>query len=194
MVILCTKESDISPSEYDTITARIEELLDENGLIVWWAENKSCLQTKRLSFDRPESCPVYDGAAKKSAKKGFPTQVARPTNPEWKLILHTRLRHGRISYDENDVKVMLKGWTAPQKMELDLLANWHSTNMAELLVYREIKAGNECTVAMETWFSGQSDSVKGGLQSVCSYISYYLGGSNTSPSNNKLGPARLKNT
>ena len=85
------------------------------------------------------------GDSKKSAKKGSPTQVAKPINPE-ELILHTRLRYGKISYDHNDVKVRLEGWLAPQKMADNLFKEFQSIASAELAVYREIKTGNERTV------------------------------------------------
>ena len=94
------------------------------------------------------------------------TDVMRPINPkEFTLLLKTRLRRGRISYDESDV--WLKGWTACERMEGDLLREWQSTNLAELLVFRENKTGNERTLVMKDFETGMrpSKSIKGLLES-----------------------------
>ena len=82
------------------------------------------------------------------------------------MVFKTRLRLGKISYDEKDVKVRVEGWTAPQKMAEDLLRKWQTTNNVELSVYRENKTGNERTVVtddLESRISGLSENVKGAL-------------------------------
>ena len=130
-------------------------------MILWWKGNKKSVQAKRSSFgiNRSQSCP--DGGA---AKKGSGTE----DKPE-KLILKTRLRHGKISYDEQDVEVRLEGWTAPQRMAKNLWMEWRSTKDAELLVYRELNTGNERTVVNKV-----TVSVAGVMQSVGSTVSSLL--------------------
>ena len=56
---------------------------------------------------------------------------------------------GKISYDEKDVKVRLKGWTAPQNTADILLRECQTINSAELSVYRENKTGKERTVVRD---------------------------------------------
>ena len=64
--------------------------------------------------------------------------VSRPVNSEeFTLILKTRLRRGKISYDEKDVECRIEGWTAPEKMAGRLSLEWRPTIDAELRVYRE---------------------------------------------------------
>ena len=101
------------------------------------------LQTKRSSFTRSQSCPSHEGAVTKSAKSGSNTERTRPVNSEeFTLILKTRLRHGKISYDEKDVDYRIEGWTAPEKMVDELSLKWRPTIDAELRVYREKQTGN----------------------------------------------------
>ena len=85
------------------------------------------------------------------------------------LILKTRLRHGRISYDEEDVEQRLEGWAAPQAIANHLLEEWQSTDNVELLVYQENKTGNLHTVVNKnesTKMRRLSDSLKGALQRI----------------------------
>ena len=100
-------------------------------------------------------------------KEELSTHVERPINPEeFTLVLKTRLRRGRISYDESDV--WLEGWRACEKMEGNLLREWQSTNIAELLVFRENKTGNERTLVImdfETRMGPLGETVKGLLES-----------------------------
>ena len=84
---------------------------------------------------------------------------------EFTLVLKTRLRQERISYDESDVR--LEGWRACQEMENNLLRTWQSTNIAELLVFRESKTGEERTLVMkdfETRMKSLGESIKGLLK------------------------------
>ncbi|KAJ7376871.1 hypothetical protein OS493_031749 [Desmophyllum pertusum] len=63
-------------------------------------------------------------------------------NPEeFTLLLETRLRHGRISYADEDVKQRLDGWTISEYLAKNLLKDWKSTAEAELLIYGENKTG-----------------------------------------------------
>ena len=151
-------------------------------MILWRKGNKKSIQAKRSSFgiNRSQSCP--DGGA---AKKGSGTQI----KPE-KLFLKTHLRHGKISYDEQDVEIRLEGWTAPQEMANNLWRKWYSTDDAELLVYRELNTGNERTVVNKV----KGVSVTGVMQTVRGYLPSpsqiqsrlpSCGSSNTLPPENK---------
>ena len=164
-MILCNDEGGrISPREEDSITARIEELLGDKGLIFWW---KRSTKTKSPVFGRSQSHPAPVGSVETHTKGELSTHVERPINPEeFTLVLKTRLRQGRISYDESDVR--LEGWRACQEMENNLLRKWQSTNIAELLVFRENKTGKERTLVIkdfETRMKSLGESIKGLLES-----------------------------
>ena len=126
VVMLCNGGKSLTYSEEESITATIKELLGEKGSVFWWKGNN---KTKRSSFSR--LYPLSE----------------RPKNPE-ELVFKTRLLRGKISFDKKDVKVRVKGWTVPQKMAENLLRNWHTTNSAELAVYRELETRNERTEAI----------------------------------------------
>ena len=160
VVILCTDGGGkISQREEEGITARIEELLGEKGLIVWW--NRST-KTKRSFLRRSRPLPAPAGSIEMPTKGELST-----INPkEFTLVLKTRLRRGRISYDESDVR--LEGWTACQNMEENLLREWQSTNIAELLVFRENKTGRERTLVIkdfETRMKSLEECIKVRLES-----------------------------
>ena len=164
-MILCNDEGGrISPREEESITARIEELLGEKGLILG---GKRSTKTKRPVFSRSQSHPAPAGSTETPTKGELSTHVERPINPEeFTLVLKTRLRQGRISYDESDVR--LEGWKACEKMEGNLLREWQSTNIAELLVFRENKTGKERTLVIkdfETRMKSLGESIKGLLES-----------------------------
>jgi len=127
VVILCSGGKSLTYSEEESIKATIKELLGEKGSVFWWKGNN---KTKRSSFSRSYPLPE------------------RPKNPE-ELVFKTRLLRGKISYDKNDVKVRVKGWTALQNMAENLLRRWQTTERAELTVYRELETGNERTVVTE---------------------------------------------
>ena len=113
-----------------------------------------------------ESHPAPAGSVEIPTKGELSTNVKRPINPkEFTLVLKTRLRQERISYDESDVR--LEGWRACQEMENNLLRTWQSTNIAELLVFRESKTGEERTLVMkdfETRMKSLGESIKGLLK------------------------------
>ena len=167
VVILCTEEGGkISLRDEESITARIEELLGEKGLILWW---KGSTQTKRSSLIRSQSLPAPADSVKSTVptKKELSSPVESRINPkEFTLVLKTRLRRGRILYDESDKR--LEGWTACPEMENNLLREWQSTNVAELLVFRENKTGTERTLVIkefETQVKSLGESIKGVLES-----------------------------
>ena len=155
-MIICSEGKSLTPDEEESITAIIMELLGKKGLVFWRKEQN---KTKRSSFSRSHSLPASDLAPS--------THVERPINPEeFTLVFKTRLRLGKISYDEKDVKVWLEGWRAPQEMVENLLRKWHTISNVELSVYRENKTGNDRTVVtedLESRVSGLSESFKGAL-------------------------------
>ena len=159
LVIICSKGKSLTPGEEESITATIMRLLGQKGLVFWCKENN---KTKRSSFSRSHSLPASDLA--------HSTHEERPINPqESTLVFKTRLRLGKISYDEKDVKVRLEGWTAPQKMAENLLREWHTISNAEFSVYRANKTGNERIVVTPDWgsrVSGLGESFKGALERV----------------------------
>ena len=165
VVILCTiGGGKTSQREEESITARIEELIGEKGLIFWW--NRSS-KTKRSVFRRSQPLPASAGSIEMPTKGELSTHAERPINPkDFTLVLKTRLHRGRISYDESDVR--LEGWRACEKMEDNLLREWQSTNIAELLVFRENKSGNERTVVFkdfEARLKGSGERIKDLLES-----------------------------
>ena len=102
-----------------------------------------------------------------ASNRALSTHVERSINPEeFTLVLKTRLLRGKISYDEKDVKVRLKGWTAAQKMADNLLREWQTINSAELSVYRENKTGNEGTVVRDLESRSKGALGQSGLTSV----------------------------
>ena len=165
VVILCTNGGGkTSQREEESITARIKELIGEKGLIFWWNRNS---KTKRSVFRRSQPLPAPAGSIEMPTKGELSTHAERPINPkDFTLVLKTRLHRGRISYDEIDVR--LEGWRACEKMEDNLLREWQSTNIAELLVFRENKSGNERTVVFkdfEARLKGSGERIKDLLES-----------------------------
>ncbi len=138
VIIICCDKSKVSQNGEAAITDRINLLLGDKGVILWWKGNRySLLETKNpkraSQFNRSISLPD-EGAAKRSTMGFF----ERPISPEASLILlKTRLRHGTISYLDEDVEKRLEGWMAPKQMEDDLMKQWRSTADAELLIYQE---------------------------------------------------------
>ena len=125
---------------------------------------------------------------------GSPAQVASPINSE-ELILHTRLRHGRISYDQNDVKVRQNEWTAPQQMTEDLFKKFQSITNAELQVYREIETGMVTIVVnkgITSPLTGVWETVVGWTSgsTIGNYIPSLGGSSNTPPAHNDAPPSK----
>ena len=138
-MIIYSEGKSLTPGKEESIRATIMGLLGKKGLVFWCKEKN---KTKRSSFSRSHSLPASDPAPS--------THAEGPMNlEEFTLVFKTRLRLGKISYDEKDVKVWLEGWRAPQEMVENLLTKWHTVNNVELSVYRENKTGNERTVVSE---------------------------------------------
>ena len=76
----------------------------------------------------------------------------RPVNPNgFTLLLKTRLRHGAISYRDEDVNKTTEGWQPPKEIDDSLMREWRSTNDAELLIYRENINGWWKTLKMDSF-------------------------------------------
>ena len=160
-----------------------ERLVDKNVQILW-KQNEG---TNHPTFTRSLSCPGSEGQSTRSTKKGSgSSQAAPPINPEdLTLLLKTRLRHGKISYDEKDVKERKKGWTAPQGMSDELLARWQSTINAELCISQNTKTGDHHIVVKEDE-NITVNTVKETWQYITSSLPsrpslHFFGSDNTSP-------------
>lgn len=180
----------VSPNEETAITNRINLILGDKGIILWWKENKSShLETKipRRASQLNRSLSLPDsGAAKMST--GFD---AHRVNPEASsLRLKTRLRHGTISYRHGDVEKRLEGWTPPKEIVDDLMKKWKSTADAELLIYRENETGRDLVVVNEVPKTTQvTDSLKDVLHNItpgASCLHAFTGKSRASSSSNDM--------
>ena len=196
VIIFCDACNKISRDDENAIIARIEGILGEKGVILWWKGNKRSLQTRRSQFARSQSYPSREDTATKNVKKGSGSKEAAPqiTPGDFTLLLKTRLRHGKISYDEQDVVQRLEGWTAPQEIAKRLLEEWESTIDAELLVYRENKTGNPRVKVTEDKDTKLTRLVSGALQTASNYrpswpqLSIpFCGSDKTPPPNSDLG-------
>ena len=166
VIFLCYNK--LSQIKADAITERIKEVLVDKNVKILWKQDES---TKRSPLTRSLSCPSSEGWATKSTKIGLgSTQGAPPINPEdLTLLLKTRLRHGKISYDEHDVEQRAEGWTAPQMIADELLVRWQSTIDAELLISQNFRTGDLRIVVNKEKDTATSrrivDTFKGALQS-----------------------------
>ena len=59
--------------------------------------------------------------------------------PRGELVLHTRLRYGKISYEKKDVVHRKKEWEATGYLTRDLHVKWESIADAELKIYQSAK-------------------------------------------------------
>lgn len=163
----------MSQSEENSMTFRIKELLDDKGVILWWKGNNPQKQNPKRtwSFSRSKSLTGYNGATATVAE----APKARPINPEdFTLLLKTRLHHGKISYQDEDVEVELEGRKLPPEIVIDLMKKWQSTAEAELLVYRENNIGHYRTIVnlmKDSKAAKVYDNVKDTLENVVDYLS-----------------------
>ena len=123
------------PIHEDTITDEITKILGEKVRIVWW----------RGTFSPPEqfsrrSAPFHlsqflpEGSPKGSAdRRTLPKHFKEST-----LVLKTRLRHGRISYDEAERS---GEWTPVKGIEDSLFNTWQSAPNVELMIYEQRENG-----------------------------------------------------
>ena len=170
--------------EADAITWGIKDLLVDKAVHILWKQNAAA---NRPTFTRSLPCPGSESQSTRSTKKGSgSSQAATPITEDLTLLLKTRLRHGKISYDEKDVKERKEGWTAPQKMADELLARWKSTINAELSISLNTKTGDHHIVVKD----GENDAVnnvKETWQSITSslpsgpFLPALFRSSNTSP-------------
>ena len=166
MIFLCYNK--FSQIDADAITVKVKERLVDKNVQILWKQNEG---TNHPTFTRSFSCPGSEGQSTRSTKKGSgSSQAASKINPEdLTLLLKTRLRHGKISYDEKDVEERVKGWTAPQKMADELLVRWQSTINAELRISLNAKTGDHHIVVKD----GENyavNIVKGTWQSITSNL------------------------
>ena len=124
VIILCDT-NEVLPDEEQEITENIWNLLGEQGVVLCL---KNLSQTAGADVSGSQSCPSNKSPA------------AIPER-DLKLLLHTRLRQGKISYDKNDVKHREKEWKAPEGMKLGLYKDWKTTVNAEIKIYRNTRNG-----------------------------------------------------
>ena len=158
VIIVCSDDSEMSQDEEDALTRRVRLHLGEKGEILWRKGNKNPLhQTQNpkrpLQYRRSESLPKRDGMAERSQMR----IVKRPIDPsESTLLLKARLRHGIISYQNEE------GWKPPKEIEDDLMKTLRSTADAELLIYQENTVGRYRVVVNkeESFISQVGDRLK----------------------------------
>jgi len=153
----------VSQSEEDALTRSVSLLLGEKGEILWWKRHKNLLhqtKTPKRPFQdcRSQPLPECDGKAER-VEVGT---AKRPVNPnDSTLLLKTRLRHGRISYRDEDVNKTTEGWKPPKEIEDGLMKKWRSTADAELLIYQENMDGVYVVfVNKESWITQVGGSLK----------------------------------
>ena len=180
---MCPDDSDMSQDEEAALKRSVSLLLGEQGEILCWKRNeKTRHQTqnpKRLQYRRSQSLPERDSVAKRS-QMGI---AKRPVNPnESTLLLMTRLRHGKISYREEDVNITTEGWKPPKEIEDGLMKKWRSTADAELLIYQGNTAERyRVVVNEEPWITQVGDSLKETFQNVGASCLPIFGKNNTPP-------------
>ena len=124
VIILCDT-NEVLPDEEQKITENILKLLGEQGVVL-------CL--KNLS----QSAGAVDSGSQSCPSNKSPAAIPEK---DLKLLLHTRLRHGKISYDKNDVQHREKEWEAPVGMKKGLYEDWNTTVNAEIKIYRNTRNG-----------------------------------------------------
>lgn len=123
VAIIC---SDNRLIQEDTIADEIAEILREKACIIWWREPFSPQeQSSRRSAPFSRSQSLLDPEAD---HRTLPKCVEEST-----LVLKTRLRNGKISYDE--VEKRSGEWTPPKEIEDSLFKAWQSAPNVELLIY-----------------------------------------------------------
>ena len=124
VIILCDT-NEVLPDEEQKITENILKLLGEQGVVLCL---KNLSQSAGADVSGSQSCPSNKSPAAIPEK-------------DLKLLLHTRLRHGKISYDKNDVQHREKEWEAPVGMKRGLYEDWNTTENAEIKIYRNTRNG-----------------------------------------------------
>ena len=183
VIIICSDDSEMSQDEEGDLTRSVRLLLHEKGEILWWKRNKiSPHQTRNpkrpLQYCRSKSLPERGGMAERS-QMGIAKRQVNPNGST--LLLKTRLRHGAISYRDEDLNKTTEGWQPPKEIEDNLMKKWRSTNDAELLIYHEnIDGRYRVVVNKESWITQVGDSLKERLQTVGASLAI-LGNKNTHP-------------
>ena len=138
IVIISDRNSNMSPNEEKFITSRIEELLDDKG-VIWWKGNKPQKQTPKRSwsFGRKRAQKDNNGAAVTVAER-------KACPDDFTLLFKARLRYGEISLQDENEKCDED--ELPPEIKESLRKKWQSTADAELLVFREKTTGDYRTI------------------------------------------------
>lgn len=158
IVVICSdrnvKESALSQIEENDITNKVELILKEKSVILWW-RGKVCEKESSASDPvDPEwqyvSYPAID-----------PNEDRESDTPKKALMLKTAIRYGVISYKESDVFERKEGWKPPPQLESDLLQKWKNVPKAELEIHSEKDSGHLRVVvkdSLASWMMGYMKS------------------------------------
>ena len=129
------KELALSQTEETDITNKVDLILKEKGVILWWRgksrENESTTSDAATSECRYVSFPAMD-----------PNEDQQNDTSKKALLLKTAIRYGVISYQESDVVIRKEGWKPPPQLESDLLQKWKNVPKAELEIHSEKDSEN----------------------------------------------------
>ena len=139
IVIICSdrkeKELALSQSEEIDITNKVELILKEKGIILWWRgkswENESSTSDAAMAKFQYVSFPAMD-----------PSEDQQSDTPEKSLMLKTAIRYGVISYQEGDVVERKAYWKPPPQLESGILQKWTNVPKAELEIHLEKDSGH----------------------------------------------------
>lgn len=156
------KKLALTQSEEIQITEKIELILEEKGVILWW----------RGRMQEPAPCDVIGAAALPVRQQGGqPTmewielkEDAQTDIPKKTLLLKTSIRYGVIS--EYDVKAKKEGWVPPPQLVSVLLNKWKNVARAELEIYSENELGDLHAVVKETPASLLKSSIEASIKVV----------------------------
>lgn len=157
IVIICSdrnlKELALSQSEEIDITNKVESILKEKGVILWWRgkirENESSASDAATPEWQYVSFPAMD-----------PNEDQQSDTPKKALMLKTVIRYGAISCKESDVVERKEGWEPPSQLASDLLQKWKDVPRAKLEIHSEKDPGHLHVVVRDSLASGLMGYVK----------------------------------
>lgn len=154
IVIICSdrnlKDLALSQSEEIDITNKVELILKEKGVILWWRGRIRESESRTSSAAIPEW--QYVSFPSMEPKEDRQSETAKKT-----LMLKTTIRYGVISYKESDVVERKEGWKPPPHLESDLLQKWKYVSKAELEIHSEKDSGHLRVVVKDSsasWMMG----------------------------------------
>lgn len=139
IVVICSdrnvKESALSQIEENDITNKVDSILMEKGVILWWRGNVCEKESSASDAANPKcqyvSFPAID-----------PNEDHLSDTAKKALVLKTVIHYGVISYKESDLVERKEGWKPPPQLESDLLQKWKNVPKAELEIHSEKASGH----------------------------------------------------